>query len=494
MRVNAYGGAGITEVGRADYGHSHSMTSDERMSPVDRAWLLMERPTNPMVIVAVLVLSGRLGLGPLRRMIEERLLRFERFRCRPVTDALAARWVRAQDFDVADHVLATSLPAPGGQSQLEALVGELSGAPFNPARPRWSFHLVERYGRGSAIVARIHHCYADGIALLGVLLGMSDGGAAAPPRRAAAEEAYSGWLGPVANLVASAAKTGTRLLEQGAHLALHPAAATGVAAQAAAATTELLRLALLADDPPTLLKRTLTGSRRAAWATPLPLAEVKELGLALGCTINDVLICVLAGALGTYLRERRQRTRGLTLHAAVPVNLRGTGRDAPPLGNHFGLVFVELPVGVRQPLVRLRRVHDAMRELKGSSQAMLTFGLLAAVGSLPQAVEDAAIETFTAKASLVASNLPGPRTAMRIGGVALRQLLFWVPQAGSIGTGVSLISYRGLVQFGVMADRGLIAEPSRLTAAFGEEFARLAARVAPRSRRTRANSGTARHA
>lgn len=458
------------------------MAITERMSPVDRAWLLMERPTNPMTIAGVIVLGGRISRARLRRFVEERLLAFDRFRCRPVSDALAAHWVRTENFDLDDHVLVAALPAPADQHELETLVGELAGTPFNDSRPWWSFHLVERYGRGSAIVARIHHCYADGIALVRVLFGLAHSAGtragrqshAAPPDTDAHGTTLLGALyEPIAGALADAWRTGAHIVEQGRRYALHPGDAANLAADATGVVKELLRLAVLADDPPTALKRPLSGSRRVAWAAPLPLGEVKALSHALDCTVNDVLMSTLAGALGSYLRGRRQRTQGLTLHAAVPVNLRTEADAAEALGNRFGLVFVELPVGESSPLQRLYRVRDSMQSLKGSSQAMMTFALLSAVGSMPEAVEHTAIEIFTAKASLVASNVPGPRDAIHIGGVAVRQLLFWVPQAGSIGTGVSLLSYRDQVQFGVMADRQLIAEPASLVAAFTREFERL---------------------
>jgi hypothetical protein len=103
----------------------------------------------------------------------------------------------------------------------------------------------------------------------------------------------------------------------------------------------------------------------------------------------------------------------------------------------------------------------------------VTLGLLAAVGSLPAAVEDSAIALFTAKASLVASNLPGPRDPLRLCGAPISEMLFWVPQAGSIGTGVSMLTYNGRVQFGVMSDRQLIPEPRKLVELIGDEFERL---------------------
>jgi len=458
------------------------MMVGERMSPVDRAWLLMERPTNPMTIVAVIVLGGRVKRARVRELVAARFAALERFRCRPVANGLAASWVKAEPFELDDHILGAALPAPAGQDQLEALVGELAGTPFNSSRPWWTFHVVEHYGRGSAIVARIHHCYADGIALMRVLLGMADGEHAGVMAAKAANDTEPAWSGafslgalyaPVATLVANTLREGANLVEQSVRLTLDPKKVVDAAVGAAGVLGELAHISVLADDPPTPLKRPLCGSRCVAWAPPLAFEEVRTIGRALGCTVNDVLVATLAGALGRYLEGQGENTTGLKLHAAVPINLRSENEAAETLGNRFGLVFVELPVGIRHPLERLYAVHATMKALKGSSEALVTFGLLAAVGTLPAAVEETAIETFTAKASLVASNVPGPPGEIRISGVPVTQMLFWVPQAGSIGTGVSMLSYNGHVQFGVICDRQLIPEPHKLVAFVETEFERL---------------------
>lgn len=458
------------------------MIASERMSPVDRAWLLMERPTNLMMIVAVIVLGGRLKRTELRELLGARFAALERFRCRPMANGLAAYWEAAENFELDDHILSAALPAPAGEEELQALVGELASTPFNPSRPWWTFHVVEHYGRGSAIVARIHHCYADGVALMRVLLGVTDGdlargSLATRPHNGAPASHESFSLGslyaPVATLLANTLREGANLVEQSVSFARHPEKALDAAAGAAGVLGDLARFTALANDPPTALKRPLCGSRRVAWAPPLLFEEVRTIGHVLGCTVNDVLVATLAGALGKYLEAQGERTEGLVLHAAVPVNLRAESEAPDALGNRFGLVFVELPIGIHHPLERLYRVHDAMKALKGSSEALVTFGLLAAVGTLPAAVEETAVDTFTAKASLVASNVPGPREEIRIGGVPVTQMLFWVPQAGSIGTGVSMLSYNGRVQFGVIADRQHIPDPRAFVSRVEIEFERL---------------------
>lgn len=457
----------------------------EPFSGVDRAWLNMERPTNPMMVVGLIVLNAPLELDRLRAAVRDRFIAIGRFRCLPVSDAIGTRWEFSQELDVNDHVTSVALPKPAGQTELETLVGELAGAPLNPARPLWSFHLVERYRQGSALIARIHHAYADGIALVQVLLGLADPpGVKAHRRRTRPDQSHPDTMArgtpaaptpqPISALAGTVSKSlndSAALIEKGIHYLLHPAEAASAAREAAEFAAELEHIATLSDDPPTCLKRPLSGVHHVAWADPLSLVEVKTIGRLLGCTVNDVLVSTLAGALGQLLATQGEIPDDLVIRAVVPVNLR-TGTE-PPLGNRFGLVFVELPVGIRHPLRRLYAVRTAMHLLKGSPQPLVTFGLLWAVGRLPRLVEDFAIDLFSAKASLVASNLPGPAEPLEIGGAPVSEILFWVPQSGSLGVGVSMLSYAGRVQFGVMADRNLIPHPAELIAFVAAEFERL---------------------
>jgi diacylglycerol O-acyltransferase / wax synthase len=456
------------------------MTAGERLTRVDRAWLLMDRPTNPMMIVGLIILSDRVTRPRLRELVRRRFLAFERFRCVPVVDKLGGNWVESAQFDIDDHVLCHALPGRVGQQELEALVGELASTPFNTGRPLWTFHLIERYASGSAIIVRIHHAYADGVALVQVLLALADAeirtgsspssrlprSRAAPPGAAVA----GGWL---PELISGTLRDGAQLVEKSLRYAMHPGAASVLVQQAAGIAGELAHIGLLTDDPPTRLKAPLSGIRRAAWADPLSFEEVQTIGRVLGCTVNDVLISTLAGAMGRYLEAHGDAVAGITIRATVPVNLRSGSDPQPALGNRFGLVFVDLPVGTRHPLERLYAVRTSMQKLKSSPQALVTLGLLALIGSLPESVEEPAIALFSAKASLVASNLPGPRAQLRLAGAPVSQILFWVPQAGDIGTGVSMLTYNGHVHFGVIADRQLIKEPAELVKLIGVEFERL---------------------
>jgi len=447
----------------------------EDLSGVDRAWLLMDRPANPMMIVGLLILAAPLERRKLRALLAKRFLAYPRFRCVPVSDAMGGgRWVEQDRFDLDDHVPCHALPQPAGQSELQELVGQLASQPFRPAAPLWAFHLIENYAQGSAIVVRIHHAYADGIALVKVLLSLADALPRRRTRRTPHAHATAGVWDWVGGWVPAVMREGLTLSGKAVHLAMHPQETSALARKALGLIGELTHMGLLDDDPLTPLKRPLSGIKRVAWTDPLPLAEVRTLSHVLGCTVNDVLISTLAGALGRYLASRGVTVAHQSIRATVPVNLRNDADSPPVLGNCFGLVFVDLPLGIRHPLERLYTVHANMAKLKDSPQALVTLGLLQIVGSLPAAIEAPVIALFSAKASVVASNLPGPSSPLYLAGAPVSQLLFWVPQAGDIGTGVSMLSYRGGMQFGVMADRELVPDPAALVAEICREFERLA--------------------
>jgi len=235
---------------------------------------------------------------------------------------------------------------------------------------------------------------------------------------------------------------------------------------------ELLNAVSLPDDPSTVLKGRLGVSKRVAWAEPLDLADVKAVSRAYRCTVNDVLMASAAGALRSYLLDRGESIDGVTLRATVPVNLRPL-KHAKKLGNHFGLVFLELPVGEDNPVRRLERVAAHMYELKSSRQAIVSFGLLAAMGLAPASVQSMALDLFSRKATAVATNVPGPQQPLFMAGVEVRELMFWVPQTGSIGLGLSILSYNGRVHFGVIGDGKRVKDPDAIVQRFDEEFEKL---------------------
>jgi WS/DGAT/MGAT family acyltransferase len=231
-------------------------------------------------------------------------------------------------------------------------------------------------------------------------------------------------------------------------------------------------LALLADDSPTQLKGKASGQKAVAWGEPLPLDRVKAIGKALGCSINDVLLASVAGAIGQYLREQGEEPAGKEIRAMVPVNLRPLEK-AWQLGNRFGLAPLVLPIGIDNPIERVFAVRQRMAELKGSYQPLLAFALLSVTGLFIKPVQDAVLDLFAKKSTAVMTNVPGPAKPLKFCGSTLRQTMFWVPSSGNVGVGVSILSYGGGVQFGLITDRALCPEPQKIIDCFEPEFNKL---------------------
>ncbi|HRA37429.1 MAG: wax ester/triacylglycerol synthase family O-acyltransferase [Xanthomonadales bacterium] len=452
----------------------------EPMSKVDTAWLRMESPTNLMMITGIMVLDDRLDLARLRKVMAQRFLAYRRFRQKAVETAGGAHWETDPDFDLDWHVCSADLPGKGGKDALQRYVSRLASTPLDPSRPRWQFHVIERYGKGSALVTRMHHCYADGIALVQVLLSLTDAKVSKQQTRDLARawlrEDRGGvvqrLLEPARSGIAQALSLGGKAIEKGREFIADPAVAATLLNEGVQIARELRHMVTLPDDPPTRFRGPLGAAKRVAWAAPMPLEEVKAVGRSLGCTVNDVLMASAVGALRSYLMDLGEDIEGLTIRATVPVNLRPL-EHAKKLGNHFGLVYLDLPIGEANPLRRLERVARSMRELKQSRQAIVGFGLLAALGMGPAMLQRPALEMFSRKATAVATNVPGPQMPLYLAGARVADLMFWVPQNGSIGMGISILSYDGNVHFGLMTDARRVPDPGEIIKRFAPEFEKL---------------------
>ena len=451
------------------------------MSAVDTAWLRMDRPANLMMICGVLMFGDRIALARLRALVAERFLVFRRFRDCAVETATGSYWRADPDFAIANHVLGTRLEGEAGDRELQALASKLLATPLPRERPMWQFHLVRNYRRGCAVIVRIHHCYADGIALVRVMLSMTDASADGPPAmpferrertRVPHDDPLAELISPLTGVLKSARRIGGILIDKGVGIWTDPAQAVALAEQGTALTAEVARLALMTQDSPTRFKGTPGVAKRVAWADALPLDDVKTLGRALGASVNDVLLACVAGALRSYLLEHGDGVDGVTLRALVPVNLRPLDK-AYRLGNQFGLVFLDLPIGIDNPIERLYAVRANMDALKGSFQPVLALGLLAAMGAGPKMLQDALLGALARNATAVMTNVPGPQAPLWLAGARIDGLMFWVPQSGDIGLGVSILSYDGAVRFGVAADRGLCPDPERISGRFAAEFEKI---------------------
>jgi len=423
-----------------------STTHDrETLSHVDAAWLHMDSPVNPMVITAALCFDGPVPFAVVEALVVERLLPHVRFRQRAVDSALPlgrAHWELDPDFELHAHLHHLRTPAPADKAAFAELISDLMGQKLDRSRPLWQAHVVDDAPGGTALVVRLHHCIGDGVALVRLLMSLCDGVRERPPE--------VGLVRP-------------------------PRATTNaeLAKRAASQAGTLGRLLLLPADSQTPLKGPLGTRKLVAWSRPMPLDGVKAAAQRLGATVNDVLSASVAGALREYLSRRDCMRAGLQIRSMVPVFFRDEETGA--LGNHFGLVFLDYPVGVADGASRVREIKHSMDKIKAADDATVAFGVLDAIGTASAELEHIALELFTRKATLLTTNVPGPPEAVTLGGAALRELLVWAPVSGYIGLGVTLISYAGSLFMGVNADARLVEEPAEIVDAFERDLSALIA-------------------
>jgi WS/DGAT/MGAT family acyltransferase len=432
--------------------------STEAMSPVDAAWYHMDSTANPALVTGVVLTALPLDFTRTRHLIRHRLLHFRRFRQRVVEQGLlwpTPQWEDVALVDMNDHVRRAALPSPGDDAALRALLGELASTPLDRSRPLWDAWVVDNVQGGGALVLRYHHCIADGRAMMNVAARLFELGAEDRARLAGQPHATPSSRG----LLGQAGL----LLDEAVTLA-----------------TELVKV----PDPESPFKGEFAPGQRVAWSKPVPIDDIKAIGASSGAKVNDVLVAAVAGALRSYLQHRGVDADHTTLRAMVPVDLRPPERSGE-LGNEFGLVLLDLPVQEPSAQRRLTLTQSRMNALKHSSQAPAMQLLLDLFGRGPKLLEDLASAVFGSKASVVLTNVMGPRHAVHFGGVPVQRLMFCVPHPGDhLGMGISIMSYAGMATLSLLADARLVPDPHRITQAFHREFnAMRHAMPAPRASR-----------
>ena len=411
------------------------------MPPQDAAWLGLEHPTNLMVVTAVLLLDGRPDVEALRALVQHRMVdRYPSFHRRVIgTEGFwsRARWQDDPDFDLAAHFRTTNLTGPIS-THLEPFIANLMGRALPPNRSPWSMHLINDPVGCSALVVRVHHCVADGIALAAVLLSLTD--SQNPDDNGAA--ARSGVNRPKAT-AATLLITSCRVV------------------------SALLRILQMSHEPPSRLRTALGTRKRVGLGKGVDLAVVKA--QAGGASVNDAVLAAVAGGL------RRELVCGgedpKDLRVLVPVDLRPRGAAVPAsLGNRFGMIVLRLPVAAAEAHQRLAQVQLRTSRAKSSVEAVATFAGLTVLGFMPRVIQSLAVRVLGSRVTAVVTNVPGPRHPVLLAGHRVARIAFWVPQTGDVGVGISVFSYAGRVSVGVALDAGLNVDPSALAQAIEAEL------------------------
>jgi WS/DGAT/MGAT family acyltransferase len=432
------------------------MPNPDRLSGLDASFLALEKDGAHMHVGSVLVLDGPApGYEDLVAAIEARLHLVPRYRQRLVAPPLAqARPVWADDphFNVGYHVRHTALPEPAGRRELERLAGRVFSQQLDRSKPLWEIWLVERYEKDSfALVCKTHHALVDGVSgvdIMAVLFDLEPD----PPAPAEPPPAWNPRPEP-----SSAALISDAL----ADYAAAPAGLARAALSAAAAPQSALRalgglagmvVAGLSSAPPSPLNVRIGPHRRFTWVEA-ELGRFKAIKDALGGTVNDVVLTVVAGALRRLLLRRGRDPHGTELKAMVPVSVR-TEDERGALGNRVSAMYAPLPVGIEDPLARFAAVHAAMGDLKESSQAVGAAALTQLAGfAAPTILDQAArLQSMQRLFNLTVTNVPGPQFPLYILGRRLRAFYPMVPLTLKTALGIAIMSYDGNVDFGLLGD------------------------------------------
>lgn len=493
-----------------------------KMSSQDALWLTMDRPNNLMVIDTLLWFDAPLDLERVRAVVAERLIaKFEVFASRPEQTRTSWRWRPDPEFDIARHVRAVELPAPGTFDELKAWVAAQRSAPFDRDHPMWSITVVEGFTphpgtQGSAALFRSHHAIADGVRLTQAMFSLCDveGEPVAVGRAlrrstsplAVTSSAAGTIASSMADSAATAARTAGRIVaapvkRAGAALgdplgtlAKAPGAARSAVGSVASAARNPARLTdaakLISTDgnrpvndisntaklllaPPsvrTVWSGTPGEAKDVGWALDLPLDEVRAIGRATGTTVNDVLLGAVSGTLTRYLRSHDAEVPDEVLWM-VPVSVKPFDPEhSTSLGNHFSLVALRLPLGIDDVAERLADIHSRMERIKSSDEPLLTYGVQRVISQSPRPVAVGLTNYFANKAVGVLTNVPGPRGPISFADTKVAGALGWAPCSGDQVMTICIFSYNGRVSVGFGTDAALIPDADRLGALLATEF------------------------
>ena len=456
------------------------------LNGVDIAWLRMDSPTNLMIINAMII-TDEMEFADFRSTILNRFLRFPRFQTRPVIRSGEYFWEPDPFFELDNHVKQVALPGAADKKALQQYVADQASIPFDGSKPLWQIQFIENYSGGKAILLRVHHCYADGLALISVFHSITDASANVAPfayTGVASNEPvevehevnyewprYQKMIDSAVDRAERYGQLAKKISSEGVDLLRDKDALRGVVGDGVRAAAELAQLATMPADPKRVLKGKLGVRKTCAWSDPVSFDKFHGIAKVVGCKINDLLLSCVAGAFREELIYAGEDVAGKNIHVTLPVNIRSEdkmdmGVSPEDLGNVFGTVFVPLPVGIENPLERVYKIKHDMIALKQSLQPALSYGILYAAGLLPKAVQKALLESFGNKTSAVLSNVPGSREARYIAGSRIKEQMFWVPQTGDLGLGLSIISYGGQIQFGLVGDARLFPNPERIVNRF----------------------------
>ena len=439
---------------------------NRRLTTSDAGFLYFERPTEPLHIGSVSVYEGHISRDDVIQTLEERLHLLPRYRQKlvfPPFGIAHPTWEDDPDFDVRNHVEEVELPAPGDDRVLSQVGGRIFAKMLDRSRPLWKIVLLQGHESGNThLIMMVHHAMVDGVSGVELQMVLHDltpkAEPPAPPAAPWQPEPLPDQLSLLQDAVRDRLTEMARLWTDETFRPFRPEEAGRRSRQITNAITSSMPY-MMQPAPRTPFNGPVSGERHFAWVE-LPFAEIRGIRSALGGTVNDVVLAILSGGLGRYLRAHNVTVEPTTeLRAMCPVSVRAQDQSGA-LGNLVSMMIAPLYVGVTDPVERLRLERTAMERLKQVGQADGLFAMTALADLVPAGMQ-AAAGTFTTQNTLlntVSTNVPGPQIPLYFRG---HQLLSWYP-LGPVSNGIGLfnaiLSYNQKLTFGATADPRLLPD------------------------------------
>ena len=431
---------------------------NRRLTQQDASFLYFERPNQPMHGVSVGIYEGYLSLDDVIRATGERLHLIPRYRQKLVFPPyLLAHptWEDDPDFDIRNHIVEETLSPPGDDQALAEAAARYLVPPLDRTRPLWKMAVIHGLANGNtAILSMVHHAMIDGVSGVDLMLVTHD----LTPNAAPPQPAPPWQPAPIPDQLTLLQDAVRDQLVEAADRWTDETFGRYRPAEAAERAQQISRA--MAASMPTMLQPaprmpfngTVSNQRAVAWVQ-FSFAEVRAVRAVLGGTVNDVVLAVIAGALGAYLRRHNIRTEGLELRAMCPVSMRRPdGRGE--LGNQVSMMIAPLYVGILDPVERLRAERNAMEQLKQQDQAGGFYAMTAQGNTVPPWVQAWAGQ-FEAPQTLlntVSTNIPGPQVPLYLAGHKLIATFGFGMLSANIGLFNAITSYNQVLSIGATAD------------------------------------------
>jgi diacylglycerol O-acyltransferase len=437
------------------------MGANDRLSGLDTSFLHMERDGAHMHVASTAIFEGPAPThAEYRDHIASRLHLVPRFRQKlrfvPLGQGRPV-WVDDPHLNLDYHVRQTALPAPGSEEQLRNLAARIFSQQLDRDKPLWELWLVEGLRDGRfAVIAKSHHALVDGVSGVDITTVLYD----LDPEPKSPPSPPPPWLArpePTGmHLLSDAVRerlTSPREIARGVR---HAFRGPRQVVRGIGATTKMLGAGMAAPSTPFNVE---IGPHRRLAITQTDLADLKRVKDAHGGTVNDVILSVVSGAIGRYLRARGHDTTGLELRALVPVSVR-EAEEHGALGNRVTAMMAPLPVWCEDPVERLHIVSESMGDLKGSGQAVGAEILTRLTDFAPTTIASQAARLQPAQRffNLVVTNVPGPQFPLYVLGRKMESIFPMVPLAQRQALCVGIMSYNGQVNFGLIGDYDAMAD------------------------------------